>query len=114
LSNTSILKEPSGEQHQSYVLYDRAAGRRIAVYVPEELVPQVQRGLDNGRILQDLLQGGTQKSRGDRPPPERNTGREDNPAIRAEGGDNATRYFKTLEALRSEIETYRGTTRGRS
>ena len=45
----------SGEQHQSYVLYDRAEGRRIAVYVPEELVPQVQRRLDNGRALQDLL-----------------------------------------------------------
>ena len=45
----------SGDQHQSYVLYDRAEGRRIAVYVPEELVPQVQRGLDNGRALQDLL-----------------------------------------------------------
>jgi hypothetical protein len=45
----------SGEQHQSYVLYDRAEGRRIAVYVPEELVPQAQRGLDNGRALQDLL-----------------------------------------------------------
>ena len=29
--------------------------RRIAVYVPEELVPQVQRGLDNGRALQELL-----------------------------------------------------------
>src|SRR6266704_4781556 len=29
----------SGEQHQCYVLYDRAEGRRIAVYVPEELVP---------------------------------------------------------------------------
>ena len=45
----------SGEQHQSYVLYDRAEGRRIAVYVPEQLVPQVQRGLDNGRALQELL-----------------------------------------------------------
>ena len=45
----------SGEQHRSYVLYDRAEGRRIAVYVPEELVPQVQRGLANGRALQDLL-----------------------------------------------------------
>ena len=45
----------SGEQHQSYVLYDRAEGRRIAVYVPEELVARVQRGLDNGRALQDLL-----------------------------------------------------------
>jgi hypothetical protein len=45
----------SGEQHQSYVLYDRAEGRRIAVYVPEDLVAQVQRGLDNGRALQDRL-----------------------------------------------------------
>jgi hypothetical protein len=45
----------SGEQHQSYVLYGRAQGRRVAVYVPEELVPEVQRSLDNGRALQDLL-----------------------------------------------------------
>jgi hypothetical protein len=45
----------SGDQHQSYVLYDRAEGRRVAVYVPEELVPRVQRGLDNGRALQELL-----------------------------------------------------------
>ncbi len=46
----------SGEQHQSYVLYGRANGRRVAVYVPEELVPEVQRSLDKGRALQDLLQ----------------------------------------------------------
>src|SRR6267378_3003943 len=46
----------SGEQHQSYVLYDRAEGRRIAVYVPEELVPQVQRSLDNGRARRDRSQ----------------------------------------------------------
>jgi hypothetical protein len=45
----------SGEQHQSYVLYGRGNGRRIAVYVAEELVPEVQRSLDNGRALQDLL-----------------------------------------------------------
>jgi hypothetical protein len=45
----------SGEQHQSYVLYGRAKGRRVAVYVPEELVPEVQRSVDNGRALQDLL-----------------------------------------------------------
>jgi hypothetical protein len=42
----------SGEQHQSYVLYGRANERRVAVYVPEELVPEVQRSL---RALQDLL-----------------------------------------------------------
>jgi hypothetical protein len=46
----------SGEQHPSYVLYGRLKGRRIAVYVPEELVPEVRRSLDNGRALQELLQ----------------------------------------------------------
>src|ERR1700680_3498570 len=45
----------SGEQHQNYVLYGRAKGRRVAVYVPEELVPEVQRSVANGRALQDLL-----------------------------------------------------------
>lgn len=46
----------SGEQHPSHVLYGRLQGRRIAVYVPEELVPEVRRSLDNGRALQELLQ----------------------------------------------------------
>jgi hypothetical protein len=46
----------SGEQHPSHVLYGRLKGRRVAVYVPEELVPEVRRGLDNGRALQELLQ----------------------------------------------------------
>jgi uncharacterized protein DUF6788 len=45
----------SGEQHKTYVLYSRAHGRRVAVYLPEELVSEVQRRLDNGRALQDLL-----------------------------------------------------------
>jgi hypothetical protein len=45
----------SGEQHASYVLYGRLKGRRFAVYVPEELVPEVHRCLENGRALQDLL-----------------------------------------------------------
>src|ERR1700730_10219311 len=46
----------SGEPHASYVLYGRLKGRRFAVYVPEELVPEVRRCLDNGRALQELLQ----------------------------------------------------------
>jgi hypothetical protein len=46
----------SGEQHPSHVLYGRLKGRRVAVYVPEGLVPEVQRSLDNGRALQELLQ----------------------------------------------------------
>ncbi len=45
----------SGEQHQSYVLYGRVKGRRFSVYVPEELVPEVRRCLDNGHALQELL-----------------------------------------------------------
>ena len=45
----------SGEQHPSYVLYGRLKGRRFSVYVPEELVPEVRRCLDNGRALQELL-----------------------------------------------------------
>jgi hypothetical protein len=45
----------SGKQHQSYVLYSTVQGRRVGVYVPEELVPVVQSTLDNGRALQDLL-----------------------------------------------------------
>lgn len=45
----------SGEQHRSYVLYGRHQGRRFAVYVPEDLIDEVRRAVDNGRALQDLL-----------------------------------------------------------
>lgn len=44
-----------GEQHPSHVLYGRIKGRRFAIYIPDELVPDVQRSLDNGRELQELL-----------------------------------------------------------
>ena len=30
-------------------------GRRVALYIPDELVPEVRRCLDNGRALQELL-----------------------------------------------------------
>ena len=45
----------TGEQHPSYVLYGRQAGRRFAVYVPDALVAEVRRLLSNGRALQALL-----------------------------------------------------------
>jgi len=45
----------SGEQHPSYVLYGRLQGRRFSVYIPEELVPEVRRCLDNGQALQEAL-----------------------------------------------------------
>ena len=44
-----------GEKHPSYVLYVRANGRRTSVYVPDELAPQIEQALANGRTLQDLL-----------------------------------------------------------
>lgn len=45
----------SGEQHQSYVLYGRVKGRRVSIYIPEELVPEVERALANGRAVQETL-----------------------------------------------------------
>lgn len=45
----------SGEQHASYVLYGRLKGRRFSVYIPEQLVPEVRRCLDNGQALQEAL-----------------------------------------------------------
>ena len=45
----------TGKQHSSHVLYGRVQGRRFAVYVPDDLVPEIRRCLDNGRALQELL-----------------------------------------------------------
>lgn len=45
----------SGEQHASWVLYGQAKGRRFSVYVPVDLVAEVQRCLDKGRALQESL-----------------------------------------------------------
>ena len=45
----------SGEKHPSHFLSGRIQGRPFAIYVPEELVPEVSRCLENGRTLQELL-----------------------------------------------------------
>jgi len=45
----------SGEQHRSWVLYGRAKGRRFSIYIPEDLVPEVERCLYKGRALRELL-----------------------------------------------------------
>lgn len=45
----------SGEQHPSYVLYGRRAGRRWARYVPDELARELERALANGRTLHALI-----------------------------------------------------------
>ena len=45
----------SGEQHLSYVLYGLRKPKRSAVYIPDELAPELDRVLENGRRLQALL-----------------------------------------------------------
>jgi len=50
-----------GEQHPSHVLYCRVKGKRVGIYIPEELVEQVSRCLDNGRALQELLHEAAQR-----------------------------------------------------
>jgi hypothetical protein len=45
----------SGQGHQSYALYGRKGTRRFAIYVPDELAPDVERAVQNGRRLQDLV-----------------------------------------------------------
>ena len=42
-------------QHTSWVLYGRARGRRFSIYVPEDLMPEIQRCLEKGRALQELM-----------------------------------------------------------
>ena len=44
-----------GEGHQSYALYGRKGKRRFVIYVPDELAPEVERAVRNGRRLQELL-----------------------------------------------------------
>ena len=44
-----------GEGHPSYVLYGRRGGKRFSIYVPEELAPDIQKAVENGRKLKDLI-----------------------------------------------------------
>jgi hypothetical protein len=44
-----------GDQHTNYVLYGRIKRRRIAIYIPDDLEPEIRRALENGRALQALL-----------------------------------------------------------
>ena len=44
-----------GKGHLSYVLYGREGKRRLSIYVPEDLVPEIEKALANGRRLQQLM-----------------------------------------------------------
>jgi hypothetical protein len=45
----------SGAGHSSYALYGRKGKRRFSVYVPDELAPELERAIENGRQLQELM-----------------------------------------------------------
>lgn len=45
----------AGEGHRSHILYGRRGGKRFSIYVPEELVADIQLALENGRRLKDLI-----------------------------------------------------------
>jgi hypothetical protein len=45
----------SGKGHASYVLCGRRGSRRFSIYVPDELAPEVQQAIENGRRLQELV-----------------------------------------------------------
>lgn|SRR3974377_798486 len=44
-----------GDKHLAYILSFTEKGRRRCMYVPAQLVPQLQQALRNGRTLEELL-----------------------------------------------------------
>jgi hypothetical protein len=51
----------SGQGHTSYALSGRMGRRRTSLYVPEELVPEVQQAVEHGRQLQELMREASQR-----------------------------------------------------
>jgi len=45
----------SGEGHPSYALYGRKGKRRFSIYVPDELAPELERAIRNGRQVHELM-----------------------------------------------------------
>jgi hypothetical protein len=53
--NPCVRENSRAWQHLSYVLYGRTRERRVSIYIPEDLVPEVQRASDNDRAIRELL-----------------------------------------------------------
>ena len=45
----------SGAGHSSYALSGYRGSQRFSVYVPDQLAPDIQKAVENGRVLQDLV-----------------------------------------------------------
>jgi hypothetical protein len=44
-----------GEGHASYALYGQTHGKRSSLYVPQDLVPEVEQALEHGRRVRELM-----------------------------------------------------------
>jgi hypothetical protein len=51
----------SGQGHASYAWSGRRGRGRTSLYVPEELVPEVQQAIEHGRQLQELMREAGQR-----------------------------------------------------
>ncbi len=45
----------SGVGHSSYALYGRKGNRRFSIYVADELAPELERAIRNGRQVHELI-----------------------------------------------------------
>lgn len=45
----------AGVGHSSYALYGKRGGKRFSIYIPEDLAPDIQRAVENGRKLKELI-----------------------------------------------------------
>jgi hypothetical protein len=65
LGSVSLRKSPcirencsacaSGHGHSSYALSGYQGNRRFSVYLPDQFAPEIQKAVDSGRRLQDLI-----------------------------------------------------------
>ena len=44
-----------GEGHPAYILYGRRRGKRFSLYVPEDLAGRIEKAIENGRVLEELI-----------------------------------------------------------
>ena len=51
----------SGEGHASYALYGRQGRRRFSLYVPQEVVSEIQQAVEQGRQVQELMREAGQR-----------------------------------------------------
>jgi hypothetical protein len=51
----------SGQGHASYALSGRLGRGRTSLYVPEELVPEIEQAVEQGRQLQELMREAGQR-----------------------------------------------------